>query len=111
MERLADLERRMHDAGEGLPDELLVSAKRASFSDRDIGTLTRLGESEVRRRRHAMGLRPGYAMVDTCAAEFAAETPYFYATYAAAGCEPEAAPVPRPACGSAVLGPRGHHVS
>ena len=59
--------------------------------------LTGLGESEVRRRRHAMGLRPGYAMVDTCAAEFAAETPYFYATYAAAGCEPEAAPVPRPA--------------
>ena len=97
MERLADLERRMHDAGDGLSDDLLVSAKRASFSDRDIGTLTGLGESEVRGRRHAMGLRPGYAMVDTCAAEFAAETPYFYATYAAAGCEPEAAPVPRPA--------------
>ena len=97
MERLADLERRMHDAGDGLSDDLLVSAKRASFSDHDIGTLTGLGESEVRRRRHAMGLRPGYAMVDTCAAEFAAETPYFYATYAAAGCEPEAAPVPRPA--------------
>ncbi len=97
MERLADLERRLHDAGVGLSDDLLVSAKRASFSDRDIGSLTGLGESEVRRRRHAVGLRPGYAMVDTCAAEFAAETPYFYATYAAAGCEPEAAPVPRPA--------------
>ena len=36
-------------------------------------------------RAMALGLRPGYAMVDTCAAEFAAETPYFYATYAAAG--------------------------
>ena len=44
-----------------------------------------------------MGLRPGFAMVDTCAAEFAAETPYFYATYAAAGSPPEAPPVPRPA--------------
>ncbi len=40
---------------------------------------------------------PGYAMVDTCAAEFAAETPYFYATYAAAGSAPEAPPVARPA--------------
>ncbi len=44
-----------------------------------------------------MGLRPGFAMVDTCAAEFAAETPYFYATYAAAGSPPEAPPVARPA--------------
>ena len=43
------------------------------------------------------GLRPGYAMVDTCAAEFAAETPYFYSTYAAAGSAPEAPPVARPA--------------
>ncbi len=42
-------------------------------------------------------MRPGFAMVDTCAAEFAAETPYFYATYAAAGSPPEALPVDRPA--------------
>ena len=98
MERLAELERRMRDAGDGLSDDLLVSAKRASFSDRDIGTLTGLGESEVRRRRHAMGLRPGYAMVDTCAAEFAAETPYFYATYAAGRlASRRLPPVPRPA--------------
>ena len=48
-------------------------------------------------QRLAMGLRPGFAMVDTCAAEFAAETPYFYATYAAAGSPPEAPPVQRPA--------------
>ena len=40
--------------------------------------------------------RPGYAMVDTCAAEFAAETPYFYSTYASAGSPPEAPPVARP---------------
>ena len=43
------------------------------------------------------GIVPGYAMVDTCAAEFAAETPYFYSTYAAAGSAPEAPPVDRPA--------------
>ena len=41
--------------------------------------------SELRAARLVLGLRPGYAMVDTCAAEFAAETPYFYSTYAAAG--------------------------
>ncbi len=51
--------------------------------------------SAARVRRSGSG--PGYAMVDTCAAEFAAETPYFYATYAAAGSPPEAPPVARPA--------------
>jgi len=97
MERLADLEHRMRDEGRGLSDGLLVSAKRASFSDRDIATLSGLATAAVTQKRHAMGLRPGFAMVDTCAAEFAAETPYFYATYAAAGSEPEAPPVQRPA--------------
>ena len=97
MERLAELERRMRAEGQQLSDGLLVSAKRASFSDRDIGALTGLGAAAVRAHRHDLGLRPGFAMVDTCAAEFAAETPYFYATYAAAGSPPEALPVARPA--------------
>jgi carbamoyl-phosphate synthase large subunit len=97
MERLAELERRMRDEGPALSDGLLVSAKRASFSDRDIGSLTGLGAAAVTHRRRGLGLRPGFAMVDTCAAEFAAETPYFYATYAASGSPPEAPPVPRPA--------------
>ena len=51
----------------------------------------------IRRTRLAVGLEPGYAMVDTCAAEFAAETPYFYSTYAAAGSPAEAPPIERPA--------------
>ena len=97
MERLADLEERMRSEGPALSDGLLVAAKRASFSDRDIGTMTGLGETAVTTHRHRIGLRPGYAMVDTCAAEFAAETPYFYATYAATGSPPEASPVARPA--------------
>ncbi|MFV2062813.1 MAG: carbamoyl-phosphate synthase large subunit, partial [Chloroflexota bacterium] len=97
MERLAALERRMRNEGPKLSDELLVSAKRASFSDRDIATMTGRSEDAVRSHRHELGLRPGFAMVDTCAAEFAAETPYFYATYAAAGSPPEAQPVARPA--------------
>mgnify|MGYP001828661338 FL=1 len=97
MERLTDLEQRMRAVGRDLSDELLVLAKRACFGDHDIAAVTGLTPAEVTEHRHAMGLRPGYAMVDTCAAEFEAETPYFYATYAAAGSEPEAPPVERPA--------------
>ena len=77
--------------------ELLATAKRFGFGDGDIASLAAVSVSSVRDRRRSLGLAPGYAMVDTCAAEFAAETPYFYATYAAAGSAPEAPPVPRPA--------------
>ncbi|MGZ6297009.1 MAG: carbamoyl-phosphate synthase large subunit [Candidatus Limnocylindrales bacterium] len=80
-----------------IPLELLVTAKRAAFGDRDIATLRGCPEEAIAAQREAAGLRPGFAMVDTCAAEFAAQTPYFYATYAAAGSPPEASPVPRPA--------------
>ncbi len=103
MERLVDLEGSLREAGavigsgRPLPDALLVSAKRAAFGDRDIALLTGLSEADVAAQRLAMGLEPGFAMVDTCAAEFAAQTPYFYATYAAAGSPPEAPPVQRPA--------------
>ncbi|HXG40106.1 MAG TPA: carbamoyl-phosphate synthase large subunit, partial [Candidatus Limnocylindrales bacterium] len=76
---------------------LLATLKRVAFGDREIGELTGTSAEEIRRLRATLGLRPGYAMVDTCAAEFAAETPYFYSTYAAAGSTPEAEPVPRPA--------------
>ncbi len=76
---------------------LLATAKRAGFGDRELAGLAGVDGAAVREARLAVGLVPGYAMVDTCAAEFAAETPYFYATYAAAGSAPEARPVARPA--------------
>jgi carbamoyl-phosphate synthase large subunit len=76
---------------------LLATAKRAGFGDRELAMLAGIDGDAVRDARRVLGLRPGYAMVDTCAAEFAAETPYFYATYAAAGSPPEAPPVERPA--------------
>ncbi|CAN5241920.1 carbamoyl-phosphate synthase large subunit [soil metagenome] len=95
--RLVRLEERLRSAGPALDDELLITAKRASFSDRDIGSLTGLAAADVAARRDLIGLRPGFAMVDTSAAEFPAETPYFYSTYAAAGSPPEAPPVDRPA--------------
>jgi carbamoyl-phosphate synthase large subunit len=97
MDRLVDLAARLQEEGTALSDGLLVAAKRAAFGDRDIATLTGLSPAAVAAKREAMGLRPGFAMVDTCAAEFAAETPYFYSTYAAAGSPPEAPPVKRPA--------------
>jgi carbamoyl-phosphate synthase large subunit len=76
---------------------LLATVKRAGFGDRELAAMAGIPEADIRDARAALGLRPGYAMVDTCAAEFAAETPYFYSTYAAAGSEPEAPPVGRPA--------------
>jgi carbamoyl-phosphate synthase large subunit len=97
MERLVDLAARLEEEGKRLSDGLLLAAKLASFGDRDIATLTGLTTDAVAARRRELDLRPGYAMVDTCAAEFAAETPYFYATYAASNSPPEAPPVQRPA--------------
>ncbi|MEK6581235.1 MAG: carbamoyl-phosphate synthase large subunit [Nitrospirota bacterium] len=60
---------------------LLQSAKEYGFSDRRIAELTGQTETEIRRLRNELGLRPVYKMVDTCAAEFAAYTPYMYSTY------------------------------
>ncbi|MDR0523519.1 MAG: carbamoyl-phosphate synthase large subunit [Candidatus Methanoplasma sp.] len=60
---------------------LMLSAKRMGFSDESIAHLTGRPEAEVRAERKGMGISPVYKMVDTCAAEFAAETPYFYSTY------------------------------
>jgi carbamoyl-phosphate synthase large subunit len=60
---------------------LLRRAKRAGFSDRQVGELRSLAEPVVRELRHALGIRPVYKTVDTCAAEFAARTPYHYSSY------------------------------
>ena len=89
--------RRLLDAADDEAAVLLATAKRAGFGDRELAAIADINEEDLRAARTAVGLVPGYAMVDTCAAEFAAETPYFYSTYAAAGSEPEAAPVLRPA--------------
>ncbi|HZC31216.1 MAG TPA: carbamoyl-phosphate synthase large subunit, partial [Gaiellaceae bacterium] len=60
---------------------MLRRAKRLGFSDSDIGTLTGILPADVRRLREQWGIVPVYKMVDTCAAEFEAVTPYFYSTY------------------------------
>jgi carbamoyl-phosphate synthase large subunit len=70
----------------------LREAKRNGFSDRQIANLTHRSERAVRDERHALGIRPVYKRVDTCAAEFEATTPYLYSTYES---ENEAAPTDR----------------
>jgi len=61
--------------------ELLAKAKSLGFSDRQIAHLTGRTEDEVRAERKSIGLVPSYRLVDTCAAEFEAYTPYYYSTY------------------------------
>ncbi|MGH2476089.1 MAG: carbamoyl-phosphate synthase large subunit, partial [Candidatus Limnocylindrales bacterium] len=88
---------RIVDTTDAEAGELLATLKRAGFGDKELAGLAGTTPDAVRAARLTLGIVPGYAMVDTCAAEFAAETPYFYATYAAAGSTPEAQPVDRPA--------------
>jgi carbamoyl-phosphate synthase large subunit len=64
-----------------LPAASLREAKAAGFSDAQIAQLRGTTEESVRRLRHELGIRPVFHMVDTCAAEFAAQTPYLYSTY------------------------------
>jgi carbamoyl-phosphate synthase large subunit len=73
---------------------VLRRAKRHGFSDAQIGQIRSLPEPVVRAVRHALGVRPVYKTVDTCAAEFAAATPYYYSSYDE---ESEVAPRTRPA--------------
>ncbi len=64
-----------------LTPELLREAKRMEFPDDVIGRLTGRGGDEIRRLRQENGILAAYRMVDTCAAEFAASTPYYYSVY------------------------------
>ncbi|MBU6505039.1 MAG: carbamoyl-phosphate synthase large subunit, partial [Betaproteobacteria bacterium] len=66
---------------EGLDAPALYALKRKGFSDRRLATLLGTDEHQVRARRHALGVRPVYKRVDTCAAEFATGTAYQYSTY------------------------------
>lgn len=66
---------------ETLSRELLLETKRLGFSDKMIARITNESVATVTSLRNDWGIRPVYKMVDTCAAEFASETPYFYGTY------------------------------
>lgn len=64
-----------------LPNEILFNAKQKGFSDAQIAYLLGVTEDEVYEKRKSLGMRRVYKMVDTCAAEFPAQTPYFYSTF------------------------------
>ena len=83
---LVEMEARLEK--EELTVDLLKEAKRIEFPDTVIARLTGKTEEEIRDMRYANGIVAAYKMVDTCAAEFAAETPYYYSVY---GSENEAA--------------------
>ena len=79
LQRIVDVERRL--LGEDLTPELMLLAKRLGFSDEQIGALSDTLPERVRETRSYWGIRPVYKMVDTCAAEFEAVTPYYYSSY------------------------------
>ena len=69
-------------AYKGLPDEVLLRrAKVQGFNDHYLAELWGVKEPEIRALRAQWHIQPTYKIVDTCAAEFEAETPYFYSTY------------------------------
>ncbi|MDR0239581.1 MAG: carbamoyl-phosphate synthase large subunit, partial [Deltaproteobacteria bacterium] len=61
--------------------EVLLRAKQYGFSDRQLGDMWKRPESDIKRLRTLLGITPAYCLVDTCAGEFKAHTPYFYSTY------------------------------
>ena len=88
---LVEMEKRLKEAGRALDGTLLLAAKRLEFPDTLIADLTGLDVDRVRALRYGNGIEAVYKLVDTCAAEFAAETPYYYSVYGDAEEENEAA--------------------
>ena len=78
--QIVELERAYADSAEVTP-ELLRRMKRDGFGDCQLALLRGEQEEEVRERRWSWGIRPTYNVVDTCAGEFPAETPYYYSSY------------------------------
>jgi len=85
IKQLVDFEGELRAAGslEAAPPELLAKAKRWGYSDVQLATIWNTSPGETRARRQALGIRPVYKLVDTCAAEFEAYTPYYYSSYEA----------------------------
>jgi carbamoyl-phosphate synthase large subunit len=80
LEQLVIAERR-YSAADEVDASLLRTMKRLGFGDRHLGLLRSETEAEVRERRQSAGIRPTFHMVDTCAGEFPAATPYLYSSY------------------------------
>jgi carbamoyl-phosphate synthase large subunit len=80
---LVDYETRVlrYNVPEDIPTDFFRELKTVGYSDLQIAWLLRVDEESVTKRRYELGIRRTYKMVDTCAAEFEAKTPYFYSTF------------------------------
>jgi carbamoylphosphate synthase large subunit/very-short-patch-repair endonuclease len=93
IEELVHLEKEIEKfTVQSIPHSLLFTAKQKGYADRQIAHLLRCLESEVYKRRNELGIKRIYKMVDTCAAEFKAQTPYFYSTFEAEAHPPTPSP-------------------
>lgn len=82
IEELIKLERTIEKHSiHSIPKDLLFEAKQKGYADRQLGHLMRCLESEVHSKRQEFGIKRVYKLVDTCAAEFEAQTPYYYSTF------------------------------
>jgi carbamoyl-phosphate synthase large subunit len=82
LERIVDIERQLSRCGwAGMTAELLLEAKHRGFADQTIAELAGATAEEVKRKRNDLGIVPAYKIVDTCAAEFEAQTPYYYSSW------------------------------
>ncbi|OHB57405.1 MAG: hypothetical protein A2Y07_04250 [Planctomycetes bacterium GWF2_50_10] len=80
VKQLIDMEVKIAAAAQ-IDAEFMLEIKRYGFGDKQIAKLRKSTEMEVRKQRLALGVKPVYKLVDTCAAEFEAYTPYYYSTY------------------------------
>ncbi len=83
IKRLVKVEQQLmrYNVAEDIPEDFMRELKEMGYSDAQIAWLLRIEEEEVRQYRKKLGIRRTYKMVDTCAAEFEAGTPYFYSTF------------------------------
>ncbi|MCP4720897.1 MAG: carbamoyl phosphate synthase large subunit, partial [Desulfobacteraceae bacterium] len=82
MKQIVDLEKQITLAGKDLPKDLFEKVKKYGFSDQQLAHLSGgLTVKQIEQRRKDLGIVPVFKLVDTCAAEFRATTPYYYSTY------------------------------
>ncbi len=81
VKQIVELEQSIKAVAEKIPEELLRKAKSWGFSDIQLAYLTGSDDDTIKQTRQTFGMQPVYKLVDTCAAEFKASTPYYYSTY------------------------------
>src|SRR5260221_597209 len=88
IEQLVEIETTLRNDGLPKDAKVLLDLKKKGFSDDRLAELTNLSAAEVAKRRRALGVRPVFKRIDTCAAEFESRTPYLYSCYEGDGHRP-----------------------